>query len=165
MSSQRLFKVGAMSLLCLGSFAASQAYAAGTATSSIAVTATVESACAISATPLAFTAFTGTAVVDGEATLTVTCSNAADYVIGLGAGTGGTAAQRVMTGPAGATLNYGLYQEAAHTTSWGDTTGTTVGGTGTGAAQDITVYGEIAANQLTSSVGDYTDTVAVTITY
>ncbi|WP_413734593.1 spore coat U domain-containing protein [Sodalis sp. RH21] len=164
MSSQRLFKVGAMSLLCLGSFAASQANAAGTATTSIAVTATVESACTISTTPLAFTAFTGTAVVNGEATLSVICSNAADYTIGLGAGSG-TVAQRVMTGPAGATLNYGLYQEDTHTTPWGDTAGTTLAGTGNGAQQDITVYGQIAANQLTSSVGDYTDTVAVTITY
>lgn len=169
MSSIRLFKVGAWSLLCLSSAVGFQAYAAGTATTNIAVTATVESACTISTTALAFPAFTGTAAVDATATLSMTCSNAAPYVVALGAGTGtgATTTVRVMTGSvASSTLNYGLYSDAAHTTTWGDTSGTdTVAGTGTGAVQTLPVYGEIAANQLTSAVGDYTDTVAVTITY
>ncbi|HEY0209194.1 Csu type fimbrial protein [Acerihabitans sp.] len=169
MLSQRLFKAGALSLLCLGATVASPAFAAGTATTNIAVTAAVESACTIATTTMVFPAYTGTAVVDTTATLSLTCTNAAPYVVALGAGTGdgATTALRVMTGSVtGSVLNYGLYQNAGHTTSWGDTAGTdTVAGTGNGTAQDITVYGEIAANQLSSVVGNYTDTVAVTVTY
>ncbi|WP_410015978.1 spore coat U domain-containing protein [Sodalis sp. C49] len=169
MSSQRLFKVGALSLLCLGATVASSAFAAGTATTNIAVTAEVQSACTIATTAMAFPAYTGTDAVDTTATLSLTCSNAAPYTVALGAGTGtdATTAVRVMTGSvAGSTLNYGLYQNIEHTTNWGEATGDdTVAGVGTGGEQNITVYGEIAANQLTSAVGDYTDTVAVTVTY
>jgi len=39
-----------------------------------------------------------------------------------------------------------------------------VSGTGTGAAQVLTVYGRIPANQ-TALIGNYTDTVTVTVTF
>lgn len=170
MSCKRLFKVGALSVLCLGTAIASQAYAAGTQNANIAVTAAVESACTLATTALTFPAYTGAAVVDTTATLTVTCTNAAPYVMALGAGNGAgaTTTVRVLTSPSTTSvLNYGLYSDANHTVTWGNTVGTdTVSGTGNGAAQDVTVYGEIAANQLSAQVAtDYADTVAVTVTY
>lgn len=170
MSCNRLFKVGALSILCLGTAVSTMAYAAGTQSANIAVTASVESACTISTTPLTFPAYAGSAVVDTTATLSVTCTNAAPYVLALGAGTGtgATTATRVLTSATTTSvMNYGLYSDAAHSVTWGNTTGTdTVAGTGNGAVQAVTVYGEIAANQLSAQVAtDYIDTVAVTVTY
>jgi spore coat protein U-like protein len=70
-----------------------------------------------------------------------------------------------MTGPASAVLSYGLFQNAGFTTNWGQTTGTdTVTGTGNGAAQAITVYGQVAAGQYVAP-GSYVDTVTATVTY
>ncbi len=170
MLSKISFKVSALSIVILGASISTTCFAAGTQSANIAVTASVESACTIATTPLAFPAYTGSAVVDTTATLSVTCTNAAPYVLALGAGTGtgGTTAIRILTSATtSSVLNYGLYSDAAHTTSWGDTSGTdTVAGTGNGEVQAVTVYGEIAANQLSAQVAaDYTDTVAVTVTY
>jgi spore coat protein U-like protein len=60
-----------------------------------------------------------------------------------------------MTGPAGATLNYQLFIDAARTTNWGNTTGNELTGTGN---TNVTVYGQIAAGQFIAP-GTYTDTI------
>jgi len=104
---------------------------------------------------------------DTTSTLTVQCTNTTPFNIGLSAGSGATATvtNRQMTGPGGATITYSLYRTAARDTVWGNTTGTnTVSGTGTGAAQQITVYGRVAP-QNTPAPNTYTDTVTATITY
>jgi spore coat protein U-like protein len=64
-------------------------------------------------------------------------------------------------------LTYGLYTNAARTTVWGDGTGSTatVTNTGSGSAQNFTVYGRIPAGQTSTPAGIYADTVSVTITY
>lgn len=68
-----------------------------------------------------------------------------------------------MTG-GGATVNYALYRDAGFTQNWGNTTGTdTTAGTGSGAVQTVTVYGQVPAQ--TTPAAAYADTVAVTITY
>jgi len=72
---------------------------------------------------------------------------------------------RSMTGPSSSHLAYKLFSNSGHTTNWGNTVGTdTVAGTGTGAAQSLTVYGQITAAQFVRP-GSYTDTVTATITY
>jgi spore coat protein U-like protein len=156
----------ALSLLVVGTVTSMNASAA-TATSTMSVTASVVAACTVSASALAFAAYSGTAV-DGTADLTVNCTNDAPYTIGLGAGNGtaATTTTRVLTGSlSGTTMNYGLYQDAAYATVWGDTVGTdTLAGTGDGADQTIPVYGRIVAGQ-NGSVGTYTDSVAVTVNY
>ena len=70
-----------------------------------------------------------------------------------------------MTGPAAATVAYGIYQDAGHVTNWGKTVGTdTKAGTGNGTAQTLTVYGNILP-QTTPAPGAYADTVNVTVTF
>ncbi|WP_432207758.1 Csu type fimbrial protein [Burkholderia pyrrocinia] len=138
---------------------------AATATATMAVTATVDSTCLITATPLAFGAYAGTQT-DATSTLSVTCSNTTPYNVGLDAGlaTGATVTSRAMT-ITGASLLYSLFQDAGRTTNWGNTVGTdTVAGTGTGSAQALTVYGRIAAGQFVTP-GAYTDTITATVTY
>jgi spore coat protein U-like protein len=141
------------------------------ATTTLSVSATVASNCLVTAVPLAFTDYDGSGTVDGEADLSVRCSNGTPYTIKLGAGANGTIAQRLMAFGANR-LEYNLYRTGARTLVWGETTGTdTEGGNGRGMsatkANPHTVYGRIsnsAANQ-DAPTGAYTDTVAVTVEY
>jgi spore coat protein U-like protein len=138
---------------------------AATATATFAVTATVQATCQITTTPIAFGVYTG-AVATSTGTLTVTCTNTTPYNIGLSAGlaTGATVTTRQMQGPAGALLSYVLTQDAAHATNFGNTTGSWEAGTGNGAAQLVTVYGQVAAGQ-SPTPGAYTDTITATVNY
>jgi spore coat protein U-like protein len=104
--------------------------------------------------------------VDQTSTIQVTCSNTTPYNIGLdaGTGTGATVATRKLTSGAN-TVNYTLYSDTGRTTVWGNTVATdTVAATGTGAAQNYTVYGRIPT-QSTPAPGTYADTITVTVTY
>jgi spore coat protein U-like protein len=121
--------------------------------------------CGISASNLNFGNYTG-AVNNAQTTISVGCSNGTTYTVGLNQGThgGSVTNPRLMANTGGATLAYGLYQNGTHTTNWGNSTGSWVGGTGTGATQYLTVYGQIAAG-LHPALGSYTDTITATITY
>lgn len=104
--------------------------------------------------------------VDATGLVTVTCTPSTAYTVSLNGGTtGGTPTNRKMSKGA-ERVTYGLYKDNARTQPWGDagTPGSTVAGTGTGAAQPLTVYGRVLP-QTTPSAGVYTDTVVVTITY
>jgi spore coat protein U-like protein len=136
-----------------------------TDTTHFTLTVVIQNACTISANPLSFGNYTG-ALLDATTNLSVKCTNTAPYTVGLNAGTstGATVTNRMMTGPGGALLNYSLYSNSSYTTNWGNSTGSWVSGSGTGAVQTLTVYGQIPANQKRIS-GTYTDTVTATITY
>lgn len=139
---------------------------ADTVTTTFQVSATVDPVCQIVANSLPFGTYTGRQT-DADTTLTITCTNTTPYSVGLDAGTapGGTTATREMTGTAGALLPYGLYQDAARATNWGNLPGTdTVAGTGNGSAQTLTVYGRLAAGQYVTP-GSYSDTITATVTY
>lgn len=142
-----------------------------TTTTTFTVTATVGASCSLgTVTNLGFGTYDPISTINNDATttITVTCTLLTPYNIGLNAGTttGGTVSQRKMQGitPAN-TLNYNLYSNAGHTTIWGNTIGTnTVANTGTGIAQNHTVYGRIA-NGTSANVDTYSDTITVTVTY
>ena len=70
---------------------------------------------------------------------------------------GGSSGRRVANG--GNLLAYGLYHDYARTSEWGIATGT-----GTGGQQSLTVLGRIFPGQR-PSVGIYSDSVVVTVTY
>jgi spore coat protein U-like protein len=96
----------------------------------------------------------------------VQCTNATPYTVGLNGGNSGAVdpTNRKMS-KGSETIIYGLYQNSARTQPWGSTSGAnTVGGTGTGSSQGLTVYGRVAS-QTTPSPGSYTDSVVVTVTY
>ena len=97
---------------------------AATATTTIAVTATVLSYCTVSAVGLAFGNYQSV-VVNATTTVTATCTNGTPYNVGLdaGGGTGATVTARKMT-YSGNTLTYSLYQDSGHATVWGNTIGT-----------------------------------------
>jgi spore coat protein U-like protein len=136
-----------------------------TATTSFTVTAIVTNSCTIAAGALNFGTYTG-AVLTNSTMITAKCTLNGPYYVGLDAGTatGATVTTRKMTSGTH-TLNYSLYSNSARTTNWGNTVGSdTVSGTGTGANQSLTVYGQVPAGQ-TLFPGSYTDTITATITY
>jgi spore coat protein U-like protein len=160
------FRFGLIAFALLASPPAPNEATAATTTSTFQVTATVVATCTVASTDLAFGNYTAVQA-DQTSTITVTCTNSTPYTVALGAGTfaSATPTTRRMTGPAGATLAYSLYRDAARTLNWGQTVGTdTASGTGNGAAQAITVYGRIAAGQFVAP-GAYADTITVTLTY
>jgi spore coat protein U-like protein len=157
----------------LGLAALSGASFAGTATTTFNVTITLVSSCAISANNLNFGSSVGllTSAVTGSTTLSVTCSNTTPYNVGLDPGTvsGSTVAARLMAGTAtgntSTTMSFELYTTSGLTSVWGNTVGTnTVSGTGTGAAQTLTVYGQVPA-QTSPKPDTYQTTITATVSY
>lgn len=141
-----------------------------TATGTFNVTATVLSACSVSATDLAFGTYTPSAGTDNDntSTISVTCTLGTSYNVGLNAGLhGGSVTTRQMKGPAVTDLlDYGIYSDVTRLVNWGNTVGTdTVTGVGIGLLPfDHTAYGRITAGQDVSP-GAYNDTITVTVTF
>ncbi|WP_348632909.1 spore coat U domain-containing protein [Mesorhizobium sp. M00.F.Ca.ET.216.01.1.1] len=104
--------------------------------------------------------------VDATGQVSVTCTPATAYTVSLGGGTTGSPPTARKMSKVAETVTYGLYKDAGRIQPWGDasTPGSTVPGTGSGAVQNLTVYGRVPP-QATPSAGVYTDTVVVTVTY
>ncbi|MGF6774698.1 spore coat protein U-like protein [Paraburkholderia sp. GAS199] len=145
-------------------------YSNGTATATFTVSLTLTANCSISANPLNFgsNGVLATAI-NQQTTVAVTCTNTTPYNVGLDAGTvtGSSVTSRLMAGTAtgntATTVGFQLYQDAGHTTLWGNTQGTnTVSGTGSGSAQSIVVYGQVPS-QTTPKPDTYQTTVTATV--
>ncbi len=171
-SSGKILRIATL-VMCSALGLASVKAQAGSATTTMQVQITLVASCAVSATTLNFGSGVGllTTAVTGSTTLSVTCSNTTPYNVELDGGTvtGSTVASRLMAGTAtgntGTTLGFQLYSNAGLSTVWGNTVGTnTVTGTGTGAAQTLTVYGQVPA-QTTPKPDTYQTTINVTVAY
>lgn len=129
------------------------------------VTAAVEPACLVSAQPINFGNHgVLNSAVDATGTITLTCTANLAYSVALNGGLSGSppASRQMVLGSS--SIIYGLYRDTARTNVWGSTAGQVVTGTGTGASQNVTVYGRVPA-QTTPAPGQYTDTVVVTVSY
>ena len=145
---------------------------AGTATSTLSVSATVQSTCSITSGSLTFGTYDtlSGSQVDGTATISVACTKGAATTITLGQGqnadTGSTDASPIRRMASGATmLAYSLYTDANRLTVWGNTvaTGRAYVSASSATAQ-LTVYGRIAANQDVPA-GSFSDTIVATISF
>lgn len=158
-----------LSCLCVSYILCSSVWSA-TATTTFLVQATVNAACTVTANPLNFGTYNPLSVTDLDqtSTIAVTCTSTTPYNVGLsaGTGTGATVTTRAMTRSSGGNqLPYALYRDASRTLNWGNTVGTdTLSGTGSGLAQNLTVYGRIPAGANVPT-GSYQDTIDVTVTY
>lgn len=143
---------------------------AGTVTVNMPVSANVVPGCTISASTLAFgSAYTGAAVLNGTATVSYQCANGSTATIGAGNGLNyvSPARRMVRTTTPLDYINYYLYVDSNRTQAWGTTASSSsylFNVTGTGSAATITVYGQIPASQ-NVNIGNYTDTVVMTITF
>lgn len=155
--------------LCAATLCPAAAMAATTGTS-FDVTATVNSACSVSAANLGLGTYVPSNPVDlsNTTSITVNCTLLTPYNIGIGAGggSGATTGARKMTRSGNSeTLSYSLFRNVLMTQNWGNVVGTdTVSGIGTGLGVPTLVYGSAAAGQNVPA-GSYTDTVTVTVTY
>lgn len=143
---------------------------AQTATGTLEVTATVTENCTLATSPVAFGSVnTLGGNVDAIGGITVTCtadlpwSAAAD----VGGGSAASFAARAMSDGAGNELAYNLYTDIARSTVWGDDSGATdlLAATGTGVAQNLSVFGRVPGGQTSVPAGSYSDTVNVTVSY
>jgi spore coat protein U-like protein len=103
--------------------------------------------------------------LDMTGSLSVTCTAGTAYNVGLDDGhqNAGPSGRAMALGSN--TIGYGLYRDAARSLVWGSTVGTnTLGGTGTGSAQPLTVYARVPP-QPTPPAGAYADIIVVTVTY
>ncbi|GAB2501143.1 spore coat U domain-containing protein [Pseudoxanthomonas sangjuensis] len=154
-------------LVLAGAALATPAFAQ-TASTTFDVTITITSTCSIdapTATDVAFGTHPSTETdVDADGLLNVNCTLGTPYDIALNEGLNGAdVATRAMSDGANE-VPYQLFQDAGRTTVWGETAGIdTLAGTGSGAVQEIPVYGRVPSTNFPAS--SYTDTVTATITY
>ena len=139
--------------------AAGAASAQSPASTTFQVLANVQASCSVSATPLDFGQYDPFAATpkDGSSSISVTCTNGTTYGVAIT-----TPTARSMAGPSGATLGYGLYNDAARTTGFGAAANSVIGN---GAAQPMSVYGRIPVGQTSARPGAYSDTVTVLVAY
>jgi len=131
---------------------------------------TIQASCTVSAGAMAFgTVSAGTAsAVNATSALSVTCPSGQAYNVGVQSGNNASTTGAGTLKSGANTIAYAMYQDTNHTTAFGNTSGTnTVAGTGTGSAQAITVYGQVAggAIPLAQVAGTYNDNVTVTVYY
>lgn len=100
--------------------------------------------------------------VDSVGNANVTCDVATSYTIALGPGNGTFINRRMLSGSN--ELLYNLYTDAARTIVWGDGSASTAIVAGMGENSNHTIYGRLPARQ-NVSVGAYSDTVTVTLTF
>lgn len=142
---------------------------AATASSTMGVSATVQNACIVSSSDMAFGNYNPTSAspTDSTTTIDVTCTTGTSFTVGLNAGTtlGATVSTRQMANGTNR-LDYALYSDSGRSTNWGNTPGTDTpaASTATTSPSSFTVYGRVPAQQNVPA-GAYTDTVTVTVNY
>jgi len=142
-----------------------------TQTSTMPVSMTVVPSVNVSATSLNFGSIAPSAGSDANATISVTAANGTAYTVTLDAGLNYDGSSRIVKSGATTGGYYYLYTDMG-ANEWGDSGfGNTyngmgsapgVTGTGSGAIQNLTVYGQLGAF---STGGTFTDTVTVTVNY
>lgn len=160
-----------LSLLALSLVFAGTAYA-GTATSTLGISGTVQTTCEISTTAVDFGNIVQDSVTPTYANgdVSVTCVEGIAYVIDLDYGMhyGGDGRYIADSGNTHG-IAYYLYKDSGYLNEWGDSGhantypwGSGLGDTGTGGAQSHTVYGSLGPIPPTYA-DTYTDTVTVTV--
>ncbi len=162
-----------LSALALSASLTPAAYAA-TDTGTLTVKARIGAACTLKTQNATLDFGNLTTLTDkdhfAEADITVQCSKDQAYTIGLSGGLRpfpGNDTGRNMISEQRNVIPYNLYQDAKHEKRWnsGFRGEFLKHATGDGADQKHTIYGEIIKAKATPPAGDYTDTVAIEVTY
>ena len=133
------------------------------------VNGSVPNACTLTPKPVPDLAFGNvpspvTANVDRTTAIGLVCTGRTAWQIGLDNGLNASGTVRRMRSAGGQFVSYELYRDSPRSLRWGSTLATdTLTGTGSGTAQSLTVYGRVAPQAPT--VGTYSDTITVTVTY
>lgn len=139
---------------------------AAQATTDLQIRATVAPTCDVSvlgASELNFGSVLSTATnASATAQLVVTCTNGTPYSVALDLGDNADGSTRRMINGTNY-LPYGLYRTAGTSQPWTDQLTQVHSGSGTGATQQITVFGVLPSANVPA--GAYADTVTATLTY
>ncbi len=125
----------------------------------------IQDQCQFTANDLDFgTQSTPLAQTDADTFIDVRCTNTTPFTVGLNEGSNFAAGSRRMSDGANF-VDYGLFQNAARSTEWDNTSNRRSGtGLGTGSSIMMTVFGRIPADP-TAVQGTYSDTVTVDIVF
>ncbi len=144
------------------------ARAAGTATNTLTVNATVVGICTIDPATLSFGSYDSTRQLDAAATLTVRCTQGSSYWVGLGLSANASGSTRRMLNGTSSYLAYELYRDDARQQIWDNAdpgaASHLAAGTAGYAPYTTTVYARVPAGQIVP-MGVYTDTVTMTVNF
>jgi len=175
--NQRNLKIAISAATALGIVAVSMPAYAGTGTSNMTVSSSIDTACSISTTNISFGAYDAV-VANASAPLTAlggvssTCTVGAGGNIKIGQGlnpvpdsSSDADPDRQMVHATDSTkfLKYEIFSDSDRLVEWENATG--VPYTGTGGAEALVVYGSVNAGQTSAIAGSYSDTLIVTINY
>ena len=167
-SKTRAAACGAIGVLTL--LVAANAHA-GSASTSLALSATVSNNCTISTAPVGFGSYdpvvaNATANLDGTGTVSIACTKGATTTIGLDLGSNASGSTRRLTDGSSNYLTYELYQDSSRSTVWGNSGAGlfTPAAAPSKASRSFTAYGRVAGSQDVPG-GTYTDTVTATVNF
>lgn len=150
------------SSMCGLMLAASSPTQAGSVSSTLEVSLTVLPGCSVSAAPLAFVTRAGRAA-EAEAAIDVACSEETGVAVSLDAGRHPAGGARRLANPAGTTIPYAIYADAARTSRWQGAPIT--GQAGPDRPLALTAFGRVGAADTEGAAGEYRDTVTVTVAF
>lgn len=129
-------------------------------TADMKVTLTVQAACKLDVGSMDFGPHgSNEGQLDTKADATITCTNGVDYTLLVDA-----QHDYIMKSEAGKTVAYTLYSDNGYSKQLNDTSG--LGGTGTGKAESVPIYGRVTAAALQAAPeGRYEDTVTFVVRY
>lgn len=158
-----------LGLAAVVAFVSTPALAASTS-NTMPVLVNVINSCTVTAGALDFGTLTGVGGVnvDSSSTVSLVCTQGAAYDVFMNFGVNNVGAQRNLVNPLDATkkIPYGIFQNSARSTTWGNTSGTdTVKGTAGTGVVSITAYGRIPSTASAVPAGDYNDTVTVSVNF
>ncbi|MDG1494467.1 MAG: spore coat U domain-containing protein [Porticoccaceae bacterium] len=179
--NQRLLKILGLSPVLLYAASLSLPVYATITASDMAVTANVNASCTMSVTSLDFGTYdpilaNATQDLTASATVSTNCTLGAFVSVKMGNGLhatysagrtralfSGNYSRHMSNVGSDSKLKYELYKNEGHTDVWSEIGGQSV--VGTGASDDLTVYGKVFQNQQAAAAGSYSDSVTVTVLF
>ena len=178
---QRFVKILALSAVLIGVAGFSLPVQADSSTSDINISANINGSCTMNNIDLNFGAYdaivaNATQDLTAFATISTTCTSGATAKVTMGNGLHSTTKYRIRgrmlfvtdyrhMSNAGSDikLQYELYTNENHTTVWNQSNFRDI--VGSGASEDLTVYGKVFKNQQDAVAGSYTDTINIKVIY
>ena len=148
-----------------------------TSTSNMNVSTSIGMNCTISTTDIAFAEYKpttdhATTALTGNGAVSTTCTVGSTGKIIIGQGehpeSGSSDAvpvRRMATSDDASFLNYEVFSDEGYSVTWTNEAASGIGYTASGSAQNMTVYGKVAAGQTGASQGSYADVLVVTVNY
>lgn len=142
---------------------------------SLATSAQAVISCSVSTTSVAFGNYNPAALIDNNSTGTIDVScngtllQTVSYTVALSAGNGTFTTRKLVNGAS--SLNYNLYLDPAYLIRWGDgSSGSQLASASYALAvsptlKSVVVYGKLPAGQTTATVGTYSDTLIISVTF